>query len=196
LEELSYKAIQILNVSADTLLACCKSLANRNYDSSCKRIIVYFSGHGDHSDLGSTLLMQNGLDTVLISDVMSKFEKTDQATVKMFFVDACRGIAQFDPAFGKGGSQSPLTVNMLLAYATTENYKAYGHSSGSDWTNSLVTELDQSTAANNVFYVLTKVNDSLRGFTRQTAELTSSLTEAVYFKQESDKRKEEMKFGE
>ena len=175
-----------------------QKLAEFKYPSTCKRILVYFSGHGGND---STLIMQDGKD-IKAEDMISCFKihisnnETLAEMAKMFFFDACRG-SQQDRGYmiqKKSGGETgwikriPREGGVLVAYASTPYHVAYVDSSGSRWTNCLVRALKES--KDNVCRVLTDANILLGKQPNsecQTAEYINNLRQFVYFKQEAIK---------
>ena len=81
------------NLSTAAFVSCYKKLAEFKYPPTCKRILVYFSGHGGNN---GALIMQDGKD-IKAEDMISCFKihisnnETLAGMAKMFFFDACRG---------------------------------------------------------------------------------------------------------
>ena len=114
--------------------------------------------------------------------------------VTMFFIDACRG-SQEDHGYPMiGGDENasivPTEGNILVAYASTEDYVSYEENDGGRWTNCLIQALDDSDEGDDVCKILTNANKKLRESQVararyfQSAEFTSNLTTFVYFKRE------------
>ena len=202
---LSYTVYRKKNVTGYDFVSYYEKLAKHSYPSMCKRILVYFSGHGS-SD--RDLLMQDKTE-VKIADMIDCFKKStcskeSAGMVKMFFFDICRGSRQ-DLGY-KGGDETkwrisiPKEGGMLFAYASTPDHVAYGNSSGSRWTNCLVQALEKSKDDDDALHVLTSANILMRKEVEkkdqtpgaavefQTAEYISTLAEFVYFKQEAVKK--------
>ena len=200
LKEFSYVVLRIKNASTDRFVACYKKLAEFKYPTTCRRVLLYFSGHGDDG----ILVMQDG-GKVNIDDVVSCFKihiagnNSLAIMAKMFFFDACRG-EKDDGGYTikTAGSEDQITClgrvpkedNMLIAYASTRYHVSYGDpAAGSQWTNCLVRALRKSKESDDVLHILTEVNIMMRKEPDhdyfQTAELTSSLADHVYFKKEA-----------
>ena len=127
LKEFTYAVYRIKNASSDKFVTCYKKLAEFKYPTTCKRILLYFSGHGNDG----TLLMQDDVE-VNIVDVISSFKihiannKSLALMGKMFFYDACRG-TQEDKGYTMKAAGPPDEIsgrvpkegNMLIAYAST-----------------------------------------------------------------------------
>ena len=201
----SYAVYRKKNVTDKEFRSCYRDLADHSYPSTCKRILVYFSGHGSDG----VLAMQDGSHT-RIEDIINCFKtgitksETVPHMVKMFFFDACRG-SEEDLGYpnSKGDSNDtawigriPKEGGMLVAYASTPLHKSYETPSGSRWTNYLVQALEESEEDHDVFKVLTRANELMEKHTKptsggilfQTSEFTSNLKELVYFKKEATKK--------
>ena len=201
----SYAVYRKKNVTDKEFLSCYRSLADHSYPSTCKRILVYFSGHGSNG----VLAMQDGNHT-RIEDIINCFKtgisksETVPHMVKMFFFDACRG-SEEDLGYPTSKEDCndtawigriPKEGGMLVAYASTPLHKSYGTPSGSRWTNCLVQALEESEEDHDVCKVLIDANKLMEEHTKQTSggilfqtsEFTSNLKELVYFKKEAAKR--------
>lgn len=201
-EEFNYVIYRKKNIGRRGFVSCYKSLGEYKYPSTCRRILLYFSGHGNAA---GSLTMQDGWD-VKIEDIISCF-RVDVANnvrllemAKMFFFDACRG-SKIDegypiPENGKAAAdivrKLPKEGGMVIAYASTPYHKAYGCSDGSRWTNCLVKALKESKRSDDVNYILTKTNILMKNEPNysvcQTAEFTNNLKDFVHFKQEAVKQ--------
>ena len=200
-KELTYATIRIKNASSDEFVSCYNNLADYKYPTTCKRILLYFSGHGDDG----TLLMQDGLK-VNIDDVVSRFKinvagNRSLATIaKMFFFDACRGPRR-DSGYGIRTAKPddeitclrkvPKEGNMLIAYASTRFHVSYESPSGGRWTKCLIKAIRDSKESDDVLHILTEANIMMNKEPNchcfQTAEFTSSLVGHVNFKREAIK---------
>lgn len=114
-----------------------------SYPSTCKRILVYFSGHGSDGFLA----MQDGSHT-RIEDIVNCFKtgisksETVPHMVKMFFFDACRGSEEnlgYPTSKDDGNNAAWIGKiwkegGILVAYASTPLHKSYGTPSVSRWT--------------------------------------------------------------
>ena len=205
-KQFSYTVYRKRNVTDTDFLECYRDLADYNYPPTCKRILVYFSGHGGSDGV---LAMQNG-NCIKIEDIIHCFKtgisksKTVPHMVKMFFFDACRGgdedvgylISKVDDNDKAWMGRIPKEGGTLVAYASTPLHIAYGGSSGSQWTNCLVQALEESEESHSVYEVLTHANKLMKehpaqtqkGIMFQTPEFTTNLTELVYFKKEAAKK--------
>ena len=202
-----YKVYQNKNTSKKEFLSCCKCVAEYKYPKTCKRIVVYFSGHGKD---GSVLQLQDG-EYVSIDDMISLF-KPDIANnnslvgiVKLFFIDACRGRGEEAGCLISKGAVAvkyptvSSEANIFVAYASPRSYMSYGGSKGSRWTKCLIEAFKKSKVEDNVYDILTAthVMMSEKSGRHQTPEFTSRLTDVVYFKKEAvDRQKEKKKQGE
>ena len=214
----TYFVLRRENVTATEFITCYKFLAEYDgYPHNCKRILVYFSGHGDDG----FLIMQDECE-VKVSDIVSYFKKSyannaSLATMaKMFFFDACRGsykdkgykltkekvVALCDAMQIKCLGRVPKEGNTLIAYASTQHFVAYaddtdnsiagGGEAGSWWTRCLIEALNKSTERDDVCRILTQANILMRKMGEnesffQTAEFISNLADFVQFKQEGIK---------
>ena len=202
MEVFSYAVFWIKNVSTNEFVSCYKYLVDFPYPTTCKRILLYFAGHGNDG----TLLMQDGGE-VKIDDVITRFKihvagnESLAAIAKMFFFDACRG-SQKDGGYSVSRTAKPVDEitclrripnegNMLIAYASTRYYVAHESSSGGQWTNCLVKALRDSKESDDVLHILTEANMMMRKEPNhryfQTAEFISSLVDHVHFKKEAIK---------
>lgn len=200
-KEFTYAVYVKKNVSTKEFVTCYKALADFKYPPTCKRIVVYFSGHGDDG----ALLMQNG-DKVQIEDVINSFKihiannESLAHMVKMFLFDACRGSREDHGYSIKHAKPENETAclrrvskegNTLVAYSSTQYHVSFGGAVGSRWTNCLVEALRESKESDDVHTILTNANIMMRNkpikHCFQTAEFTSSLADHVRFKQESIK---------
>ena len=201
-KKFTYEVLRKKNVHREDFVSCYKKLSEERYPPTCKRILVYFSGHGGDG----TLLMQDG-GIVEIGDVVSSFRinisnnKTLAEMAKMFFFDACRGVREDHGHTIKRAmpvneitclGRVPKEGNMLVAYASTQYYVSYAGPAGSRWTNCLVKALEESKESDDVCRILTTANIMMRKVPNQqcfqTAEFISNLADYVCFKQEAIKR--------
>ena len=195
----SYAVYRKENVSTADFVSCYKKLAEFKYPSRCKRILVYFSGHGGND---GALIMQDG-GRIKSEDMISCFKihisnnETLAEMAKMFFFDACRGSQQDHGYMRKSGGETdwmkriPREGGVLIAYASTPYHVSYGDSSGSRWTNCLVQALEESKDNDDVCRILTTANILMAKQPNsecQTSEYSNTLREFVYFKQEAVKR--------
>ncbi|XP_065917689.1 caspase-7-like [Dysidea avara] len=209
-----YKVYPRRNLSKEKMIKCCECLADPQctYPDNCKRMVVYFSGHGVSggnvvSDINYEIV---GIDKIISPVVSSR--KTAGMT-KMFFIDACRGSGKesteavrlrndYNEPGLNAKSQSATRIdlelyeNTLFAYASPPSYLSWTVQGKSHWTECLCIEFKNSREEDSVFKVLTKANNLLKEKVAkigdgikvlQTSEFTSSLTEAVYFRLDEKK---------
>ena len=184
------------NLSTADFVLCYKKVADFKYPCTCKRILVYFSGHGGNN---GALIMQDG-GNVKAEDMISCFKihisnnVTLAKMAKMFFFDACRGSQEDHGYTQKSGSAAdwitriPQEGGVLVAYASTPYHVAYEGPSGSRWTKCLVQALKESKDNDDVCWVLTRANILMSEQPKskyQTSEYSNTLREFVYFKQEA-----------
>ena len=196
----SYAVYKKENVSAKEFVSYCESMAEFEYPPTCNRILVYYSGIGSNG----TLLMQHG-GTVNTEDLMSTFKVSTANNVtlaniaKMFFFDTFCGSREvklyYDSLGGKEADgeitslkKFPRESSVLVAYCSTQD-SSYVTSTGSRWTNCLVTALRQSKERDDVSHILTCANVMMReqGSHCFQSEFTSSLVDLVCFKQKGRK---------
>ena len=198
--EFTYTVYNKKNITAEQLKVFCDQLTTQKYPKSCKRILIYFSGHGRNG----TLLMQDGKE-VEIEKLVGCFKmatgnsnETLLEMAKMFFFDACRGSREDGWYSIQGGGEVarplmkfPTEGNILVAYASTPYHVSYEGGKGGQWTNCLVQALRNSDEREDVCYVLTSASKMLRDKQLrekskifQSAEFTTSLTTFVRFKRE------------
>ena len=198
----SYVVLRKKNVGVKDFVSFYKMLAEYKYPPTCKRIVVYFSGHGGDG----TLVMQDGVE-VDIGDVVSSFRvnisnnRLLSTMAKMFFFDSCRGsqqdrghVKRANPAVSDTTclGKVPKEGNTLVAFASTQYHVSYGDNTGSRWTNCLVKAIKESKESDDVCRILTTANIMMRKAEPhqkffQTAEFISSLADYVCFKQEAIK---------
>ena len=208
-EEFGYVVYRMQNIRSEDFTSYCKEIAGFQYPQNCRRILVYFSGHGDDG----TLVMQDGGDLIIESiielfkpDVANNAVLTEMA--KMFFFDACRGGKEdhgYNTARGgvrnKAGNEItflkrlvlPREGNVFVAYASTRHYCAYETSAGGRWTTCLIKALKESKVTDTLEAIIKRANILLaedqqhHGSCFQTAESMSSLRIDVFFKKEAGK---------
>ena len=211
-KDFAYEVYHLTNISKSYFLSCCKSLAAYQYPPSCKRIFVYFSGHGTEEKL-IFLDDQGSQQDVLIEFVISLFKPTiaKNATLakmaRLFFIDACRGTGkEAGVLVPKGGSMSDRGLrivsdeaNIFVAYASPLSYKAYGVATGSWWTTCLLEVFENLKVEHSVYDILTKTHklmaekSSENAELLQTPEFKSTILSSVYFKKEAQEMKIKMR---
>lgn len=199
-KEFGYDVFKRTDVDFKTFQLYYRALADRDYPPTCKRILIYFSGHG----ADGVLDMQDG-GCANIEDIITCFKtgisqsNSIPGMVKMFFFDACRGPRR-DYGLPKSRGLNiniPNEGGILVAYGSTPHHVCLGDSYGSRWTIHLVTALKESTISDDVCHILTNANKLMRMEAErdyreneqriefQTAEHISSLAEFVCFKKEA-----------
>jgi len=196
---LGYEVIVRQNVKKEDLMSECAKLRGYDYSpaNGCKCIAVVFSGHGQDGEL----ILQDD-STMSVADLVNVFKPhynhTLVNTVRMFFIDACRG-NKSDPGISlvsrapKGGSfieRFSSEAGIVVAYSTTRYHKSYENTSGGLWMKLLAHEM--CTCEEGLMTVLLNTNKKLTEYCSrlseecpiQTAEFTNSLIENVYFLKE------------
>ena len=185
------------DITQDELVSLLYLMANYPYPQSCKRFVLTFSGHG-----GRGFVYSEDEKHVNISDIVAAFappncHKHLAGIPRVFFFDACRGDKVDGGITTRGGdekwqSKIPSTGDVLVAYATTEGYKALEGVDGGFWTSILAKKLVSS--PDSIYDVLTEVNRELiekiqgiQGLTFQQPELLGRLNTTVHFLKESGK---------
>ena len=210
-EEFGYVVYKRKNVSKQELSTHCRKLSEYAYQLSCRRIVVYFSGHGNDG----TLFMQDGSE-VNITEIIERFKPfaADNEVLglmaRIFLFDSCRGDAVDTGYCPKETSSKkslnqitcvrklPYEGNTLVAYASTQHYPSYyGSHSGSFWTSSLIKALKESKQADSLCTILTMANGILSQKQSdgafQTATFTSNLRDEVFFRKEAMDREQQYK---
>ena len=196
-EYLKFFTIMKLDITQDELVSLLCSMANYPYPKSCQRFVLTFSGHG-----GKGFIYSEDEKRVKISDIVAAFappncDKCLAGIPRLFFFDACRGDKEDRGILARGGdekwqSKIPSTGDVLVAYATTEGYKALEEASGGFWTSILAKKLVSS--SDSIYDVLTEVNGELikkiqvmQGPSFQQPELLGRLNTTVNLLKESGK---------
>lgn len=193
---LKFAVIRLVNQNKDELIKRLSFITDyaKDHHVTCNRMAVAFSGHGKMGEL----FLQDG-KTIKTDELFDHFSPArtgyQLAKVQMFFVDTCRGDAVDQGIYtSRGGipknNRIPSISNILIAYSTTPQHKAYeSKGRGGLWLSLLAKELEQSDKA--ITEILVDVNRHLRiecernGIAFQTAEFTSYLTENVYLRKEA-----------
>ena len=189
---LKFAVLKLENLAKHELVARLSFITHNKI--TCNRLVVVFSGHGKMGEL----YVQDG-KTIKTDEFFDQFSPTKTGTriadVQLFFVDTCRGDAvDYGTIASRGGipkeKRHPCIDNVLIAYSTTPQHKAYECKGRVGlWLSWLARELQQSDKA--ITEVLVDVNCHLRnecqrnGTAFQTAEYTSYLTENVYLRKEA-----------
>ena len=201
-EEFMYSVYQQRNICKEEFIDCCKLLAGFKYPQNCRRIVVFFSGHGNKG----TLLFQDGKEKALVNNILQLFKldiannKTLINIAKLFFIDACRGKLE-DPGYLVATPKSPgaatsdidyITVptraNYFIAYASSPGYAAFQDARGGCWTQCLIQALQKSKLEDSIYSVLTATHKMMSENTNgeiQTPEFKSNLTVEIFFKKEA-----------
>jgi len=196
-EDFMYRVTCKRNLSLTEFTESCKRIAEYHYSETCNRVVVYFSGHGGQD----SLILQDGQE-IPIEDLIAQFKPTIAGnatlsdTVRMFFIDACRGekeehghkFSKCSPSCGTASS----SANVILAYASLPNYKAFINPSGtgSCWTRCLVKAFRESKEEDEIHDILHSANiqllNELQGEQVQTPEIASrGITKKVHFRKEA-----------
>ena len=196
-EYLKFFTIVKRDITQDELVSLLCSMANYPYPKSCQRFVLTFSGHGDKG-----FIYSEDEKRVKISDIVAAFvppncDKCLAGIPRLFFFDVCRGSLEDRGILARGGdekwqSKIPSTGNVLVAYATTEGYKALEEASRGFWTSILAKKLVSS--PDSIYDVLTEVNGELikriqvmHDPTFQQPELLGRLNTTVHLLKESGK---------
>jgi len=196
---LGYEVIKRQNVKKEDLMLECTRLKSYDYSpaNGCKRIAIVFSGHGQDGEL----ILQDD-STISVANLVNAFKPHDNRTlvhtVRMFFIDACRGdksdsgisLMSRSPKGGSFIDRLSTEADIVVAYSTTRYHKAYENASGGLWMKLLAHEM--CTCNEGLLSILLNTNKKLIEFCSrlpkewpiQTAESTNTLTEDVYFLKE------------
>ena len=194
---LKFFTIVMHDLTQDELISLSYSLANYFLPKSCQRFVLSFSGHG-----GNGFIYSEDEKRVKINDIVSAFTPPNcndclAVIPRLFFFDTCRGDLRDSGHTPRGGderwqSKIPSAGDMLVAYATTEGYKAFEGDDGGFWSNILAKKLVSSN--DSIYDVLTEVNRALINKIRimhgpdfQQPELLGRLNTTVRLLQESGK---------
>ena len=161
---LKFTTVVRYDLTQEESMSLLKSLAQFRYPKHCQRFVFTFSGHG-----GDGFICCEDGKTIEISYIVAKLNPNSSnhslaGIPRLFFFDACRGDLVDHGFVARGGdeewrSKIPSTGDVLVAYATTEGYKAFEKFGGGLWTNILATKLVTSTRS--IYDVLTEVNGEL-----------------------------------
>ena len=174
-------------------LSLCDELATHEYRSTCKRLIVVFSGHGNYDEIE----FSNG-EMASVNEMMDKFKPAESKNptlghmARIFFIDACRGgnedLGQpYKSATGvkKQEIERPNDSNMLVAYATPKGYVSID----GQWLNCVFETLEED-PNEDLLGALINVNKKLRNYYikgehHQIGEVKNTLCEKIYFLKEA-----------
>ena len=210
--QLRYEVIVRKNLKRDELVTFISEAASLPYTPSYKRLVFTFSGHGmageklyDHfgrprGNAGGRICTQEG-EEIEIESIIDQFKPDKYPALgrmaRLFFFDVCRGAKEdrgvrLQPrgiVMERGGQfivpeRVSKDGNILVAYSTLPDHKAYERLSGSLWVD-LLTEaiLKQN---DDISVILTDVNSRLGEAHRnlpvlQTSQCINQLTERVNF---------------
>lgn len=159
-ETLGYQVVKGKNLMYDELFSFICEAADLPYTPSYKRLVFTFSGHGVAGDrlfdqrrqyrgnASGKLCSQEGRD-IEIEQIIDQFKPDKHPALgrmaRLFFFDVCRGDEEdvgvpLQPrgVTAKGGGflipeRVPKDGNILVAYSTLPNHKAYELKDGSLW---------------------------------------------------------------
>ena len=154
LSKYNYAVFHYHDITREQFIILYEQLACYKYPKTCRRLIVYFSGHGDAGILGFP-----NEEFVLIDEMVKRFKPADAENstlgnmVRMFFIDACRGKIEDYGYSYKGATATkqilneeyPNDANMLVAYSSTPNHSSIAYPTGSRWTSCLIEKLENRT---------------------------------------------------
>ena len=183
------------NLTKEKSVSLLKSLGQFHYPKHCQRFVLTFSGHG-----GDGFIFCDDGKIITISEIVAEISpKSDNHSLagipRLFFFDGCRGDSVDRGFVACGGnkewrSKIPSTGDVLVAYATTEGYKAFEKFGGGLWTSILANKLVTSTKS--IYDILTEVNKELIAQMRtekatgfQQPELVGKLNDIICLLEES-----------
>ena len=209
--QLGYEVVARKNLTLDELIKFVSEAAAFPYTQSYRRLVFTFSGHGmigetlydqygrSRGNASGKLCSQEGQE-IEIESIIDQFKPDKYPALgrmaRLFFFDVCRGTEEdkgvtLQPRgmIGKGGQflvpeRVPKGGNILVAYSTLPNHKAYELGSGSLWIKFLMEGiLNQS---DDISVILTDVSSRLieayKSFpVLQTPQCINQLTERVNF---------------
>ena len=212
---LGYDVVARRNLLHDEFIRFISETAALSYAPSCKRLVFIFSGHGvigerlfdmygrPRGNASGKICSQEGHE-VEIESIIDQFKPDKYPALgrmaRLFFIDACRGTEEdigvtlhTRGMSGKGGQflvpeRVPKDGNILVAYSTLPNHKAYEKDDGSLWMNLLAEAV--TTQNDDIAVVLTDVSSRLKKKCEtfpvfQTPQCINQLTERVNFLAES-----------
>ena len=160
--QLGYEVVTGRNLTRDELIRFISEAVSRAYEPSYKRLVFTFSGHGvvgetlydrhgrPRGNASGKLCSEEG-DEIEIEDIIDQFKPDKHPALgrmaRLFFFDVCRGdkedygvqMQSRGPEMSERGGQFlvpdrvPKGGNILVAYSTLPNHKAYELRSGSLW---------------------------------------------------------------
>ena len=208
-KQFKYHVIKVRNLSKSDLENYFTTLSELTYPETCRRIVVTFSGHGRNGEL-----LCNDLKEIKIKDLLNQFKPDSKNkptlgnTVRIFFLDACRGRKKDTGYAARDGDSMeednteeddtkedvdktipliPVEGNTFVGYSSTCYHKFFETDSGGLWTSALAETLQSKVDAslNEVFIIANdemsrrQLRDGKSYF--QTAQCVHDLKEEVYF---------------
>ena len=200
--EFGYIVYRKKNVSSGEFISYHKKLAEYQYPPTCRRFLVYFSGHGD-SEYG--LLMHDGcivemdqivefFDPKIASNEMliemAKIFLIDTYSLKVKKLDDCPLASAKPQGRITCPQRIPKVFNVLVAYACTQCHSASQVTVGRNWSDCLIKALRESTERDGICGILTRAKQLITELPDSqchnvVADYTSYLECEVYFKQEA-----------
>ena len=196
-EEFGYIVYRKKNVSSGDFMSYQKTLAEFKYPPTCRRLLVYFTGHEED---GSLLMEGGGLvqieNMVAFSDPKIVSNEILEKMAKIFLIDVyrvekadCYPIESTKPRDKLTCLQRiPKHINTLVAYACTQ-YTS-GVSVGRSWSDCLIKALRESRERDDICCILTRAKQLIgeqpkSQCLRMVADFINNLECEVYFKQEA-----------
>lgn len=134
-----YYVVPAQNRTRENFISTCKYLAEwSKYPATCKRIIIYFAGHGSNGHITMEADVKDSTNrNVTINEILSLFRtEACKHMLKLFLFDAC---CNAHSVVCEEGS------NELVACAASEGYSAQSDPYvGGYWTNELSLMLDEN----------------------------------------------------
>ena len=208
-KQFQYEVIKVKNVNKSKLEQYFTILSEQIYPPTCNnRIVVTFAGHGENG-----VLICQDLEEVKIEDMLKKFKPDSKNkptlgnTVRIFFLDACRGqkedtgyTARNDDESKEEGTQQddtkedvdmtfsqikPVEGNIFVGYSSTRYHVTYETNSGGLFTSALAEKLlsEKDKSVNDVFIAANAEMKKRQagGSYFQTAQCDHTLTDNVNF---------------
>lgn len=210
---LRYEVVTAKNLMRDELIKFISEAAALPYTPSYKRLVFTFSGHGVVGDAvfdkcqrskgnaNGKLCSQEGQE-IEIESIIDQFTPDKHPALgrmaRLFFLDVCRGTEE-DKGVAlqtrgrmceRGGQfmkpeRVPTRGNILVAYSTLPNHKAYELADGSLWMKLLATAINEQ--SDDITVILTDVSSKLMKIYKssfpvfQVPQCINQLTERVNF---------------
>ena len=197
--EFGYIVYRKKNVSSREIMSYHNKLAEYQYPPTCKRLLVYFSGHEEYG----SLLMQDG-GMVEIYKIVEFFDPKITSNemlieiTKIFLIDtySLRVTKINDSPFASAKGRTaclqriPKDINILVAYACTQCHSASEVSMGRNWSDCLIKALRESTERDGICDILTRAKQLITELPDNlclnvVADFTNYLACEVYFKREA-----------